>query len=107
MTKAKIAAAQNSSRRTGTDIVIARDLDTLEHRSAGFLLPYERTFDASGDDCQGPARQALAGLCRPPVLGVVHSRRSCGVGPAVRAAGRAARHARGLRLLRRDRPVEA
>ena len=53
------------------------------------------------------ARSTLGGLCRPADLGSVHRRRPCGVGPAVRASGRAARHARRLGVPRRHRPAEA
>ena len=56
---------------------------------------------------QGRPGPKLAGLCRPAELGVVHRRRPCGVGPAVRAPGRAARQPRDLAVPRRDRPAQA
>ena len=53
--------------------------------------------------CHGRTRRALAGLCRAAGLGGVHRGGPCGVGPAVRAPGRAARQPRGRALPRRDR----
>ena len=54
----------------------------------------------------GPTgQQGWRGLCRPAMLGGVHRRRPCGVGPAVRAAGRAAGQPGGLAVPRRHRPV--
>ena len=79
-------------------------------RSAGFLL-LKRTRRCSADDRQGPRQRTLAGLCRAAALGALHGRGPCGLGPAVRAAGGAARHAGvvspfldGIDLLRLSHP---
>src|SRR5438270_8479800 len=74
-------------------LVQTTNLDPLEHRSAGFLLPRKpkEPRNASGDDQHRPTAQAVAGLCRPAMLGILHGGRPRGVGPAIRPAGRAAR----------------
>ena len=76
-------------------------------RSAGFLLPEKDQQMLQETITSDQPAAELAGLCRPAMLGGVHRRGPCGVGPAVRAAGRAARHAGGVAVPRRHRPAAA